>query len=130
MTTEQPAFKRIGIIKSRPRTIDEVLAPMAAVDAFAEETNVPAIVFPADRADDAKIETSPPPVAKARAKREQGPSASVRFSVEVPDYLHQELLKRGAAGRVTRRYLVMQAFRDAGYVIKDVDMTEDGRRGR
>lgn len=128
MTTKQPAFKRIGIIKSKPRSIDEVLAPMAAVEQFAKETNVPAIVFPADQQpDSAKVEPAAP---KVRAKREQGPSPSVRFSVEVPDYLHQELLKRGATQRVTRRYLVLQAFRDAGYLIKDVDLTEDGRRGR
>lgn len=132
MTTEQPTFKRIGIIKSKPRSIDDVLAPMAVVEQFAKETNVPAIVFPADQiADSAKVDAAPAPTTpKARTKKEQGPTPSVRFSVEVPDYLHQELLKRGATQRVTRRYLVLQAFRDAGYVIKDIDMKEDGRRGR
>lgn len=54
--------------------------------------------------------------------------ASLR--IEVPSYLDDELHQKAAAQRVTKQFLVMQALKQAGYKIHDVDLVEDRRKVR
>jgi len=52
------------------------------------------------------------------------------IKVEVSDELFDALTIAAAQQRVTKRYLILSALRDAGYPVTDADFMEDGRRLR
>ena len=54
----------------------------------------------------------------------------VHLSLDLPDYLADDLRIRAARQRCSVRHLILQALRVAGHVIADADMTPDGRRRR
>lgn len=69
---------------------------------------------------------TPPPPSPAPA------SAGTRrpIKIEVSDPLFEALTVAAARQKVTKRYLILSALRDAGYPVEDADFQEDGRRLR
>lgn len=53
-----------------------------------------------------------------------------KFTVELPDYVIEEIQKRAhdAKPRATTRYIVMLALQEAGIAIHPEDLRRDGRR--
>ncbi|AWK88588.1 hypothetical protein [Azospirillum thermophilum] len=52
------------------------------------------------------------------------------IKIEVSDPLFEALTVAAAKQKVTKRYLILSALRDAGYPVEDTDFQEDGRRLR
>lgn len=52
------------------------------------------------------------------------------IKLEVTDALFESLTVAAAQKKVTKRYLILAALRDAGYSVADADFIEDGRRLR
>jgi len=52
------------------------------------------------------------------------------IKIEVSDPLFEALTVAAARQKVTKRYLILSALRDAGYPVEDADFQEDGRRLR
>lgn len=52
------------------------------------------------------------------------------FQMKIPRYLMQQLAQNAVTRRVTRKYLVLEALKSAGYQIEQDDLQEDGRRDR
>ncbi|MCM8739359.1 hypothetical protein M5E06_35375 [Azospirillum sp. A1-3] len=52
------------------------------------------------------------------------------IKIEVSDPLFEALTVAAARQKVTKRYLILSALRDAGYPVEDTDFQEDGRRLR
>ena len=53
---------------------------------------------------------------------------TVKKTYALPDYVARQLRLKAAKEGVTERYLVLQALKEAGVSIKDVDLHRDGRR--
>lgn len=69
---------------------------------------------------------TPPPAAPSPA-----PAGDRRpIKIEVSDPLFEALTVAAAKQKVTKRYLILSALRDAGYPVEDTDFQEDGRRLR
>jgi hypothetical protein len=72
--------------------------------------------------------------AKLAVSREPDPSARrlryASFRVDLPEYLDQELTERSARERVTKTYLIVDALRRAGFVVKPQDLVSDRRKTR
>lgn len=121
----KPVFK---VIK-----FDETTA--AAVDAFATQRDIPALVFPKDRegkgSDAANV--TPPPLPKVGRKAKAAPKPETvvkRLAVELPAYLVKDVGDKAHATGVTVRFIVATALRKAGFRVEDDDLKEDGRCGR
>lgn len=71
-----------------------------------------------------------PPEAGAARSRGRGLPGTVGVSVMLPAHLNRELTVRAAERGVTKRYLIVEALREAGYDVRPEDLTEDGRRAR
>lgn len=56
------------------------------------------------------------------------PLVSVRF--DCPDYLDKALSVRAAEENVTKTYLLLDALRQAGYPLEEVDLVKDRRRDK
>ncbi|WP_353862058.1 hypothetical protein [Azospirillum formosense] len=52
------------------------------------------------------------------------------IKVEVSDALFEALTVAAAQQRVTKRFLILSALRDAGFPVDEADFREDGRRLR
>lgn len=125
MSAPKPTFKPIDL-----KRIEEVVAGYAA------ENNVPALTFPSEVSTDrteGSSGASDPSTPKAnptpkRAKKQISPAPARRLAVELPDYLFSAVSRKAAEEGVTKRFVVLQALRAAGYVVNDIDFNEDGRR--
>ena len=73
----------------------------------------------------ATVDSSPPPAPAAPP-----PTPCKSFNLALPEYLFDELGLQAAKRRVTKRYLILEAMVNAGYVIESQDLEEDGRRRR
>jgi hypothetical protein len=79
-------------------------------------------------------QTEGQPSKKRKKKREPIPGAPtprhrwVRITVEMPDYVADQIRDRAHLARIPMRFAVMQAFRTARYKIADSDMVEDHRK--
>lgn len=130
MNVSKPTFKPIDLKKMQ-----------SVVDEFSAEKNVPALSFPAvapvaavpvpapapveeGSAPDA---SEPKPVAK-RVRKSSQPAPVRRLAVELPDYLFTAISKKAAEEGTTKRYIVLEALRAHGFVVNDIDFSEDGRR--
>jgi len=99
-------------------SLDDDAVLMQRVDALAVEQGLPSLT-PPPKSDDA---------AAPAALVAQEPPEPLKMTI--PAYLSRDLAVRAAQRRVTKKYLVMEALRQAGYHIEDADMDEDGRRAR
>ena len=71
------------------------------------------------------------PIEPALEKPPATPSPAAptaRLTIELPDYLANELRLRAAQDRCSARYLITQALKLAGYTVADADLVADGRR--
>jgi len=104
---------------------------MSAVDRVVDEQNIPTNVFPKDvkakQAKEAEL-SNVTPLATKRA-RKVNPAPTERFTVELPAYVVKEIKQKTVTEDATVRYLVIKAFKDAGYTVNNVDLFKDGRRG-
>jgi len=127
--TSQPApyKKSLGIkFEEQAETIKQ----------FASENNIPSTVFPgkathkASNVSTLPAPDKPDPAPKPQAKAKPRSTETRRFSVNLPvsllDQIHKRYLQ--SRGKHTHRYIVTQAFKDAGYDVSDQDLIEDGRR--
>lgn len=71
-----------------------------------------------------------PTAARPQAVLSQPAPSMKTLQLVIPDYLFEQLHMAAATHRVTKKYLVLQALRHAGYRIEDADLDEDGRRNR
>lgn len=107
---------------------------MEAVDQVADADNIGNIARPSDNPTSlatarpaATPETNVTPLAPRRV-RKVNPAPTSRGTVELPTYLWDAIAEKGVKEKVTKRYLVLKAFKDAGYTVHDVDLFKDGRR--
>lgn len=129
MNRAKPKFTSV-FAKPKEETITEMLD---AVDQVADKANIGTLVRP----DDAPATPEPTPQAQDsnvtplpnRRPRKVTPAPTQKKTVELPTYLWDELLLKSAKEKITQRYLVLQAFKDAGYTVHDIDLFKDGRRG-
>lgn len=106
-------------------------------DSIIEETvaarGAPELMHPSQ--DGPEPSGDPADAPKGRKKREPVPGAATprskwqRVTVELPDYLVNELKDRAHEQRISIRHAVMKAMRAAHYKIIDADMIEDARKG-
>ena len=112
----------------------------ARLEAKAAEKGIPTLVNPkTETPPEARIvpapaaaEISPPPKKPAKATpHEATPRSRMKpLKIELPDYTWIALKKRTAEEMVSLRYFIMEALREKGIPINDIDMVEDGRRFR
>ena len=95
---------------------------------LAETDNIPSVTFP--KAQKAKEEGTPVPAKIPPEPKPTGAAPTKRVPLELPDYAKTYINRRALELNVTNRYFIMDALRQAGVPIKDVDMIEDGRRVR
>lgn len=123
MTATKPAFKTLDFQKLQ-----------SVVEEYAAEKNVPALAFPAEisaAAVAASVDPVPLEPAKVRPKRASKtaqPAPVRRLAVELPDYLFTAISKKAAEEGTTKRYVILEALRAAGFVVNEIDFNEDGRR--
>lgn len=124
------------------RPFKDIKAIRAAVNDIAKSDNIPSIVYPSSLAKSATVE-APPAVADATMGAAEAPAASrkprtakkeravnVRVAVDLPDYVVKAIAKTAVNDEVTKRFLFLKALRSIGITVNDVDMEEDGRRGK
>ncbi|WP_409562183.1 hypothetical protein RLW55_01345 [Hyphomicrobium sp. B1] len=113
----------------RPTEVPHLDELMDAVDKEVQRSNIPSLVYPKDEkakrdAQDAANVTQLP-----KRARKVNPAPTERFTVELPAYVVKELKQKTITESATVRYLVIKAFKDAGYTVHDIDLFKDGRRG-
>jgi hypothetical protein len=86
-----------------------------------------------DEASDGPVEPAPAgPVKKAREPtdgRATPRNRWSRISVELPDYLIEELKIRAIRTKASLRHIVMKSLRTQNFRILDADMVDDARKG-
>ena len=111
----------------------------ARLEAKAAEKGIPTLVTPKTEPPPVAVmpaaaiaEIPPPPKKPAKANpQEATPRSRMKsLKIELPDYSWVALKKRAAEEMVSSRYFIMQALREKGIPINDIDMVEDGRRFR
>ncbi len=109
-----------------------------AVNEHASERGIPTSVPTPPPAAQDQEPSSPPSTAvvkltntkkgRGAAATEQAQSPTKRLSVDIPDYLRNELRKRSADGENTIKYLICRALKKDGFHVEPRDLIEDGRR--
>lgn len=124
MTTTPPVQRK----KLFPLDID---AQAKMINEFAVEHHVPTMVFAdsTEKPEPATIVTlSAKPERKARAL----PKSSVlhRVAVDLPQHLIDQIETKAFKTKKTKRFIITQALKDAGFHVEDHELIEDGRRGQ
>ncbi len=128
----QPKRQFRSILNPAEPDITEI---MNAVNTATHEHDIPSLVRPSDanakspttEGDDAPADSNVTPLTTRRAKK-VNPAPTQKKTMELPTYLWDELRLISAKEKKAQRYLVLKAFKDAGYNVHDVDLFEDGRR--
>ena len=100
-----------------------IAASDADLDAFAARKGVPAL----NHAAPAPTVTAQAPSPLALIKP---PAVLRRVTLDLPEYVVDQLHDRARAARCTTRHVVMTALKSTGVQINDDDMISDGRRLR
>ena len=130
--TAPPTRFKTAITKDPAKAMpsEEDLAEIAAaVNEVANSNNVGSVVRPSDAPQAHVSAAVDAPPRKEKPTRTQQAAPSGKLSVEVPVYL-LEAIDRKRNLTKTKRYIVLKAFKDAGYEVREADFKEDGRRGR
>lgn len=99
----------------------------AAIAAFSKEKNVPTTTFPHSKSEPvAPVTPIPLDVVKPKPVARKTAAPIKRFTVELPDYVHEEIAAR--ALKTTKKFVILRALKADGFRIKDADLIEDGRR--
>jgi len=98
---------------------DDVLAQK--IEATAREAGIPSLT-PQPAAPEEAQRATP------RAPATDAPRRPIKL--EVSAELFDALTIAAAQRRVTKRFLILETLRDAGFPVEDADLAEDGRRLR
>lgn len=130
MNTSKRQFR--SVFDKPPPQPDNIAEILSAVETVANKDNIGNLVRPSDTAKDEAAQ----PLASdnvttlaPRRARKVTPAQTQKKTVELPTYVWDEILLKSAKEKNTQRYLVLQAFKDAGYTVHDIDLYKDGRRG-
>jgi hypothetical protein len=126
MTTQSAPYKKYLGIKFEDQA--------DVIKQFAAENNIPSTTFPtkgSQQAPNVSTLPDPKPEPAPQPRKPKTRSAETRrFSVTLPvsllDQIHKRYLQ--GKGKHTYRFIVTQAFKDAGYDVSEHDLIEDGRR--
>lgn len=134
MTSPAKPLMRPSLATQRPslETITQ------AVNEHAAERGIPTVVptpSPAAEVQEHSATTSESVVKIAPTKKGKGTVAAdetqaptKRLSVDIPDYLRDELRKRSANTNNTIKYIICRALKKDGFQVEARDLVEDGRR--
>ena len=124
----QPKRMALGIPPEIQKTMDAVQEVVAA-------TNIPTQHFPSNRpaAERADTVEGADNVGNVRTiqsntheRKTRGPKPAQlrRYSVDLPHYLIEEITDKAYKKKCKKRVLILNAFKDAGFTIKDIDLQE------
>ncbi|WP_414462357.1 hypothetical protein [Hyphomicrobium sp. DY-1] len=116
-----PDFEAIASAVDAVATKNDV-GNLTKPSAALASTSTPATPTPSDNV------TALPP-RKDRAPKKAARAEEAKLSLMVPVYLLEAIDKKRTRNK-TKRFIVLQAFKDAGYEVREADFMEDGRRGR
>lgn len=123
-------IKDFGLVATKP----DIAKAGKVVEQFSIDHNIPSITLPSQAASASAAPAAPAgenitPLKREKPVRKQVRAEQAKLSAMVPLYLLDQIdKKRGRTA--TTRYLVLKAFKADGYEVHDVDLVEDGRRGR
>lgn len=114
--------------------VDDLDTQLAAAKDVAKDSNIPRQVFPSDiapAAEDAAPTQTPEPsnlkaLATPRKARGPIPAPVRRFSVDLPEYVHEHIAKTAYHTKHTKKRVVLEAFKAGGIDIKDIDIEKEG----
>lgn len=128
----KPQTKRMGL-----GIPPEIQKTMDAVKEVAAATNIPTHHFPSNRPvvhqPAAEAATTSPsnvqpfqPVTPHQERKARGPKPAPvrRYSVDLPVYLIDEISEKAYRKKCKKRTLFLNAFKDAGFTVKDIDLRE------
>lgn len=117
--TTKPVFKKV-----------DFAATARLVDDYAKTANIPTKQFPAESPHRAGEGASVDEVVNATVPVAVAPISDRTFSVELPDYVIDQINARTQQARPksTNRYTTLQAFRAIGIDVREADMVPDRRR--
>jgi hypothetical protein len=119
----RPAFQPMGLT-ARKKDIDQLAS---AATSYAVKENIPAQVHPrAVQPVGQGAAAASEPVVKLVSTEER----FERFTVVIPTYLAEDIRKRLSTKKQTKKSLLLNAFKDAGFYVAAEDLIEDGRRGK
>jgi hypothetical protein len=130
---------------SKPqRTLPSLADIKNAVKEVARESDIPTVTFPsaqsaqpatgaghpgsasAEATDTAANIRPLQPAHATQARKARGPKAAQvrRFSVDLPVYLIEAIADKAHDKKRKKRTIVLDAFRSAGFTVKDIDIEE------
>ena len=117
----RPTFQSIPL-GAKKKDIDQLAS---AATSYAVKENIPVHVHPRPVQPAGQGEAADPVVKLAPAQ-----GRFERFTVELPTYLADDIRQRLSTKKQTKKSIVLNAFKDAGYYVAAEDLIEDGRRGK
>lgn len=122
MSTTKPLTKRLGL---------GIENDLAAAKQVAKETNVPSLSYPHDEPTSGKpspasnVTALPAPIPTERKARGPRPATVRRYSVDLPVYLIDNINEKAFKTKHTKKRVVLEALRDGGFDVKDIDIHEE-----
>lgn len=132
MTNAQPSRFKSAL---KPKDVPDFAAIEAAVDEVADRHDVGNLTKPSNAPPAPVLQTVPaadnvtPMPRKEKSARKPSRAEEGKLSVMVPVYLLEAIDKKRTRNK-TKRFIVLQAFKEAGFEVREADFMEDGRRGR
>lgn len=123
-------IKDFGLVATKP----DIAKASAVVKQFSIDHDIPSITLPSQGPTATDAATAPAienvaPLKREKPVRKHARAEQAKLSAMVPLYLLEQIdRKRGRTA--TTRYLILKAFKADGYEVHNVDLVEDGRRGR
>jgi len=105
------------------KPLASIAASDAELDAFVARKGVPALNHAVSSP--AVAVQAPSPLALVKP-----PAVLRRVTLDLPEYVVDQLHDRARSARCTTRHVVMSALKSTGVTINDDDMISDGRRLR
>ncbi|CFX04346.1 protein of unknown function [Candidatus Filomicrobium marinum] len=115
----------------------ELQATMDAVKEVATAQNIPTQRFPSHASNkvtelqptasehhSGNLPRTSQPATQERKARGPRPAPVKRYSVDLPLYLIAEIREKAHRRNCNKRTLILNAFKDAGFTIKDIDIQE------
>ncbi len=118
----------------------EIQRTMDAVQEVAAANNIPTQRFPSNTATSPAPQSPASPAGTAsnvrnfgpasqpavQEKKARGPKPALvrRYSVDLPVYLIDEITDKAYRKKCKKRTLILNAFKDAGFTVKDIDIDE------
>jgi hypothetical protein len=107
-----------------------------AIDRLVAQTGAPSLVHPTPLADDAEQGHHDQAQAARSTRRVREPVTGKatprtkwgRVTIELPDYLIEELKMRVVKNKSSLRHVIMKALRAQDFTILDADLIKDGRK--